>query len=109
MKSITTTRDDAPEDAEPEGIDIHIGHEHMQKLGMKTPPDVGTKVHLAAHGKVASTHTETVDGKVRHHMRVTLTRGDLTQAAKADGKRADVRGDVEAAADAVSAKRGARR
>lgn len=106
MKSMTVPRN-APEpiaDDEPEGIEIHIGHEHMQKLGIKTPPVAGTKVSLQAHGKVSASHTEQVGGKPRHHMRVMLTRGDLKPAEAADGKRADVRGDVEEAVDAVAKK-----
>jgi hypothetical protein len=104
MKSVTVARDD--DSGEPQGIEIHIGHEHMQKLGMKTPPEAGTKVSLQAHGKVSSAHTEMVDGKPKHRMSVTLTRGDMAPVSVADGKRADIRGDVEAAADAVAAKKG---
>lgn len=95
---------EAHEMREPEGIEVHVSHEHLKKLGIDTPPPAGTKVALEARGHVSESHTSQVDGKTRHHMRITLTRGDLKPSSEPDSKRADVRGDVEAAADAVAKK-----
>ena len=59
--------------AEPEGIEIHVSHEHMQKMGLDAPPRSGSEVTMEGRGHVVSSHTEDVNGEPRHHMRIRLT------------------------------------
>jgi len=73
-KATESAREERMEEmSEPEGIEIHVSHEHMQKMGMDDPPKSGTEVELHGRGHVVSSHTEDVGGKPRHHMRIRLT------------------------------------
>lgn len=69
-----TAREERMEEMrEPEGIEVHISHDHMQKMGMGQPPRSGTEVELHGRGHVVASHTEDVNGEPRHHMRIRLT------------------------------------
>lgn len=89
---------------EPEGLEVHVSHEHLQKLGYKTPPSVGTKVSLHGEGEVTESHSGDVDGEKRHHIRLTLHKGEMNGEERPEDNRKGVRGDVEAAAEAVEKK-----
>lgn len=57
----------------PSPPDLHFSHEHIKKLGMKTLPAVGDKLHIQAIAHVASTSAHTgSDGKPNHHMTLEL-------------------------------------
>lgn len=58
-----------------DGIDVHLSHEHLQKLGVKTPPAVGTKVSFHGEGEVTSSHSSDGEGGPKHSMRMTMHKG----------------------------------
>jgi hypothetical protein len=92
---------------EKDDIEVRLEHHHIQKLGLKGPLPHGTKVSFAGDGEVADSGTREGydDAEPRHHMTIRLRRAGVDASESADARRGDVRGDVEAAADAVAAKK----
>ena len=114
MRNMTVAKkpkgDEADEIGEPEGLEVHVMHEHLQRLGLKIPPSVGTKVHLEGYGEVTESHSgKDHTGKMRHHIRMTLARAGLETNERPGDRRADMRGDVEEALDAVAKRADAKR
>jgi hypothetical protein len=89
---------------EPEGLEVHISHEHLAKLGYKVPPSVGTKVSLHGAGEVTESHSGEVHGETRHHIRLTLHRAEMETQDRPGDARKGIRGDIEDAAEKISAK-----
>lgn len=57
----------------PYGLSVTLGHDELEKLGMKTLPKAGTKIKLHAHAHVKSTEDRTEDGgKRRRSMTLEL-------------------------------------
>lgn len=91
--------DESAEMREPEGIEIHVSHDHMGQMGMDEPPRAGTEIEMHGRGHVVASHTEEVDGKPRHHIRVRLTHAGMEHEPGADDRKMQLRGDIEKAAE----------
>lgn len=80
-----SARDEMMEEMqEPEGIEMHLDHHHMQKMGMKEPPASGSEVEFHGRGHVVSSESRDVGGTTRHHMRIRLTHGAIEHDEEPD-------------------------
>lgn len=80
---------------EPEGIEIHINHDHLQKLGMKNLPKHGDEIEIHGKGHVIDSGSgEDVHGNPANHARVRVTHMGLmnhTDAEDAGGSAGDLK------------------
>jgi hypothetical protein len=82
--------DEALGEKEPDGIDIHLDHHHLKKLGGENF-EKGHKIKLRAHGRIGSTSEH--DGMKSARLRIThmgaapLERGD--EKEEEEGERGD--------------------
>jgi hypothetical protein len=98
LKNVRPAKGKKDDGFQEDGIDVHLSHEHLQKLGVKTPPAVGTKVSFHGEGEVTSSHSSDGEGGPKHSMRMTMHKADVNAEDKG------VRGDVEAALAKKAAK-----
>lgn len=75
--------------SEQDGIDVHLSHEHMKKMGMDKPPAVGTKVKFQGEGEVTSASSHDGEDGPRHSMTMRMHKAD----AQAEDR--GIRGAVE--------------
>ncbi len=66
---------------------LYLEHDHLEKLGIKTLPAVGTKIHFHAVGHVGSTNEDQDrgDGEARHSMTLHIHQMDM-----GDGKQPEM-------------------
>lgn len=85
---------------EPEGLPVHLSHEHIQRLGLDGPLDHDTPVEFGGKGKVTESGSRTdADGNTRHHMTIVLTNAGLDARERADERRTGIRGDIDKAVE----------
>jgi hypothetical protein len=56
----------APVDDYPYGLRVHLDNATMEKLGIKSLPKVGSKLHLHAHAHVVSAEERSHEGGKKH-------------------------------------------
>lgn len=86
--------------AEPEGIEIHVHHDHLKKLGLDGPLPHGTKVSFGGEGEVTGSESSESYGKpgeVRHRMVLRLHKAGVEPEESDDGnaKRDELRRQIE--------------
>jgi hypothetical protein len=67
-KTFPTSLPPEPEDKEkyPYGLELHLGHEQLSKLGIEGSPKPGVKLHIEAHGHAQDSHHEAGNPEGRH-------------------------------------------
>lgn len=70
---------------ERQGIHVNVDHDHLRKMGHKTPPKVGSHVELHAKARVKHVRTHHDEhGHPRHHVELEITHAAMKPH---DGKR----------------------
>lgn len=94
--------------AEPEGLEIHLTHEHLKKLGLKKPMETGSDIDFHGTGTVTSAHSEEVNGEMRHRMAIRLEKAEPLSEQVQGPANGELRGQIEDAhgksAEATEAK-----
>jgi len=92
----------------PYGLRVHLDHETLEKLGVKTLPKAGDKLHIRAEGHVKSVEESHRDGgKKNRSMSIELRKMAIAatdRAAKEPVKEGDLRGALAAMDQALDAK-----
>lgn len=86
-----STREDA--DRYPEGMKIHMGHDEMDRMGLKETPSLGHKLHFEGHGVVVDGHQSPTDPEDRH-IRVQFTHAGAESKAEEKPEKS-LRGEIE--------------
>lgn len=83
--------------AEPEGLEIHLTHEHLKKLGLKKPMETGSDIDFHGTGTVTSAHSEEVNGEMKHRMAIRLEKAEplSAQVKEESGGKDGLRGQIE--------------
>jgi hypothetical protein len=71
-------------DEYPYGLEVHLDHESLGKLGMHTLPKVGAKLRLYAHAHVTSVEERSTEGKKHRSVRLQLRKMALSGKPQAD-------------------------
>ncbi len=87
---------DAPHDlGENEGLEMHMGHEHAEKLGLHDLP-VGHEVHVHLKGHVVGrSEHEGEDGHTSGHVRLRFHHGKSEHEEPEERKNRGVRDELE--------------
>jgi hypothetical protein len=74
----------------PVGLQIHLDHSSLEKLGVKDLPKMGETLNLSAHAKVhAVGHNESMHGKNRH-VSLQITHMELGSKATSTEEKASI-------------------